>query len=122
VTTYPATYTVSGLAACPRFGATAKTYRRGTVAIDQGGTTVRKSFPSDATFCRKPPTKKQAKAAVAAYVRTHRHVATVTVTCDALRDVDRECTARWRSGGKARRGTFDVSAGAKGRVDVQPFG
>jgi len=122
VTTYPATYTVSGLAACPRFGPAAQTYRKGTIVIDMPGGPVTKDWPSASSFCRTPPTKVKAEAAVARYVRLHQHVAPRSVSCGKLDGTARECTARWRTAGRTHKGSFDVTAGAKGRVRVQAFG
>lgn len=121
--THPARYVLSDLAACPRFGPTAKSYRSGKVEIDRNGTTDTVDFPSDYDFCAKRPTQAAAQAAIRKQVQRKQHVTKVRVdTCRVTGDTDLECRAHWTKGGKKRNRNFYVFQGMTGPVRVAGLG
>jgi hypothetical protein len=108
ITTYPARYTLSDLAPCPRFGADATSYRRGVVEIDEPGGTRTVSFSPDHAFCAKAPTVAQARARITSYLRARGPAKKIRVTCDRVFGIDRECRVRFEQRGRKRARTYLV--------------
>lgn len=63
VTTYPATYTLSGVIPCPRFGVDVMTYRTGLVTVSRPASAGQRTFgfSSDYDFCARLPTEAAAE-------------------------------------------------------------
>ncbi len=119
VTTYPARYILSDLGPCPRFGASAKSYRSGTVEIDRNGKTDKGDFSSDYDFCAKRPTSSAAKGAIKRYVQRHHKVARVTFgRCRVTGETDLECRAYWTKSGRRHNQNFEVFARMNGPLGV----
>lgn len=119
---YPATYTLSDLAPCPRFGPKAQSYRSGVVKITRPDSTVTQSFSSDYDFCAKRPSVAKGRAAILAYLRRH-HARRASATCKARDGVSLDCVARYTTAkGKRRSREFDVWADMTGRITARPLG
>jgi hypothetical protein len=115
---HPARYVLTGLVACPRFGAGAQTYRVGTIAIDRDGRTDTVRLHSETDHCAPRPSHRAARAAVARFLRARRHADPARVRCRSAGATDLECRARWRtSSGAVKRGRFFVFA----RLDRPPL-
>jgi hypothetical protein len=116
-TRHPATFTLTDLAPCPRFGAGATVYRRGSVAIDEDGTSRTVALDSGDAFCARRPSAAAARAAVRSFARRRLRAHAVTVRCHVVSGIDLDCTARWTTpdGTRTHRG-FGVS----GRLNAGP--
>lgn len=119
---YPATYTLSNPGPCPRFGPTARSYRKGVVVITRPDSTVTQPFSSDYDFCAKRPTFARGRAAIVAYLRRHK-AKKATATCKARDGVSLDCVARYTTAkGKRRTREFDVFADMSGHITARPLG
>ena len=119
---YPATYTLTDLAPCPRFGKGAMSYREGVVKITRPDSTVTQPFSSDYDFCAKRPTFAKGRAAILAYLRRH-HARRASATCKARDGVSLDCVARYTTAkGNRRTREFDVWADMRGRITARPLG
>ena len=122
ITTYPARYTLTSLAPCPRFGPDARSYRRGVVEIDEPAGTRTQRFDSDYDFCAKAPTTAAATSAITSYLRKRGPAKRIRVTCGKPEGTDRECRARYTQRGRGRIKDFFVFGELKGAPTVRPFG
>lgn len=118
---YPATYTLTDPAPCPRFGPAAQSYRKGVVVITRPDATVTQPFSSDYDFCAKRPTKATGQAAVLAYLRRH-HARRASVTCKPNDAVTLDCVARYVSKGTRRKREFYVFTDMSKHLSVRPLG
>jgi hypothetical protein len=118
VTDYPATYTLTGLIPCPRFGAAATTYRTGTVVVDRPPSAGPKTFDfsSDYDFCAKIPTKAVADKAIKKLLRRNGAISHFTSGCRKTGDTDITCTVHFTQKGKRQVRYYDVF----GRVNKSP--
>jgi hypothetical protein len=118
-----ARYTLTDLGPCPRFGADALVYRKGTVEIDRDAGTETVAFDPGDPFCAKRPTAAAARAAVRSFAQRRLHARAITVRCHAVSGVDLDCTARWTTpaGTRATRG-FNVSGRRRGAPRVTAYG
>jgi hypothetical protein len=118
VTDYPATYTLTGLIPCPRFGAAGTTYRTGTVTVDRPASAGSKTFDfsSDYDFCAKLPTKAAAATVIKKFIRRHGAIRKFTIKCRKSGDTDLTCTVHYTQKGKRKVRYFDIF----GRVSKSP--
>jgi hypothetical protein len=120
---YPARFTLSDLAPCPRLGPDALSYRSGVVEIDRPAGTTTYAFGSDYDFCARRPTLVAARSAVARFATRRLHASHPTVACHVQGSTDVECTARWTRRGRAEKRDFYVSAAmSTTRLYVTPLG
>lgn len=112
VTDYPATYTLTARAPCPRLGPATTIYRSGTVTVERPASDgPRKfAFSPDYDFCARRPTAGAAGAVIRRFLRRHNGpVSRLSVSCQRSREpTDLTCTAHFNRAGAHEVRYFDV--------------